>query len=72
MSYMRYTLSSAYDIVWHSYLPSHVILQVLAVEGVLSYRGEHFWRHSSSVVCGTLHVQVQPHVSEAKVIQQVS
>ena len=48
------------------------LTQVLSIEGVLSYRGEHFWRHSSNVVCGTLHVQVQPQVSEAKVIQQVN
>ena len=45
--------------------------QLFSVEGVLSFRDEHFWRHSSNVVGGTIHVQVKPDVSEQKVISQV-
>ncbi len=49
-----------------------IAFQVLSVEGVLSFRDEHFWRHSSNVVCGTIHIQIKPEVSEQKVIAQVS
>jgi len=50
---------------------THALKTILSIEGVVSYRGEHFWRHSSEVVGGTLHVQIKPQVSEAKIVQQV-
>ena len=46
-------------------------LQLLSLEGVISYRDEHFWRHSSKVICGTIHVQVRPEISEQKIVSQV-
>lgn len=46
-------------------------LQLLSIEGVTSYSDEHFWRHSSNVICGTIHVQVNPDSSEQKIVSQV-
>lgn len=45
--------------------------KILSIEGVTSYSDEHFWRHSSNVICGTIHVQVNPDSSEQKVVSQV-
>ncbi|MEQ2174226.1 hypothetical protein GOODEAATRI_005661 [Goodea atripinnis] len=42
------------------------------IEGVLSYRDPHFWRHSASVVAGTIHLQVMSDVVEQRIIQQVT
>uniref|UniRef100_A0A4W5NXF7 Zinc transporter n=1 Tax=Hucho hucho TaxID=62062 RepID=A0A4W5NXF7_9TELE len=42
------------------------------VEGVLSYRDPHFWRHSASVVAGTIHLQLMSDVVEQRIIQQVT
>uniref|UniRef100_A0A3P8Y6D0 Zinc transporter n=1 Tax=Esox lucius TaxID=8010 RepID=A0A3P8Y6D0_ESOLU len=42
------------------------------VEGVLSYRDPHFWRHSASVVAGTIHLQLMSGVVEQRIIQQVT
>ena len=44
---------------------------MLSIDGVISYSDEHFWRHSSRVLCGTIHVQLQPDSSEQKVVAQV-
>ncbi|CAH1796787.1 unnamed protein product [Owenia fusiformis] len=53
--------------------PLNVSLQkVLDLEGVLSYREQHFWQHSSNVTCGTLHVQVTKGISEQKIISQIT
>ena len=41
------------------------------MDGVLSYRDEHFWEHSSKVLCGIIHVQVTPSSKEQRVISQV-
>ncbi|EDO34617.1 predicted protein, partial [Nematostella vectensis] len=46
--------------------------KILSFDGVLSFRDHHFWQHSESVVCGTIHVQVAPSASEQKIIQQVT
>ncbi|KAG7499501.1 zinc transporter 5 [Solea senegalensis] len=46
--------------------------KVERVEGVLSYRDAHFWRHSASVVAGTIHLQVMPDVVEQRIVQQVT
>ncbi|CAB1332715.1 unnamed protein product [Coregonus sp. 'balchen'] len=40
------------------------------VEGVLSYRDPHFWRHSASVIAGTIHLQLMSDVVEQRIIQQ--
>uniref|UniRef100_A0AAV2IUU0 Zinc transporter n=1 Tax=Knipowitschia caucasica TaxID=637954 RepID=A0AAV2IUU0_KNICA len=42
------------------------------MEGVISYRDAHFWRHSATVMAGTIHLQVLPDVVEQRVIQQVT
>lgn len=42
------------------------------IEGVVSYRDAHFWRHSASVVGGTIHLQVMPNVVEQRIVQQVT
>ncbi|XP_032426124.1 zinc transporter 5 [Xiphophorus hellerii] len=42
------------------------------IEGVLSYRDPHFWRHSANVIAGTIHLQVMSDVVEQRIIQQVT
>ncbi|GCB75235.1 hypothetical protein scyTo_0016393, partial [Scyliorhinus torazame] len=51
---------------------SSALNKVQKIEGVLSYRDPHFWRHSASVIAGTLHVQVMPDVVEQRIVQQVT
>uniref|UniRef100_A0A4W4FAS3 Zinc transporter n=1 Tax=Electrophorus electricus TaxID=8005 RepID=A0A4W4FAS3_ELEEL len=46
--------------------------KVQKIEGVLSYRDPHFWRHSASVIAGTIHLQIMSDVVEQRVIQQVT
>ena len=38
----------------------------------MSFRNEHFWRHSSKVVAGVIHVQVTAEASDQNVVSQVS
>lgn len=45
--------------------------QIEKIEGVLSYRDPHFWRHSASVVAGTIHLQVMSDVVEQRIVHQV-
>ncbi|XP_017294032.1 zinc transporter 5 [Kryptolebias marmoratus] len=42
------------------------------IEGVLSYRDPHFWRHSASLVAGTVHLQVMADAVEQRIVQQVT
>ncbi|XP_035040513.2 zinc transporter 5 isoform X2 [Hippoglossus stenolepis] len=42
------------------------------IEGVLSYRDAHFWRHSANVVAGTIHLQIMADVVEQRIVQQVT
>uniref|UniRef100_A0A3P9NIG0 Zinc transporter n=1 Tax=Poecilia reticulata TaxID=8081 RepID=A0A3P9NIG0_POERE len=46
--------------------------KVEKIEGVLSYRDPHFWRHSANVIAGTVHLQVMSDVVEQRIIQQVT
>lgn len=46
--------------------------QIEKIEGVLSYRDPHFWRHSANVMAGTIHLQIMPDVVEQRIVQQVS
>ncbi|XP_069483491.1 proton-coupled zinc antiporter SLC30A5 [Ambystoma mexicanum] len=46
--------------------------KIQKIDGLISYRDPHFWRHSASVVAGTIHVQVMSDVVEQRVIQQVT
>lgn len=46
--------------------------KIMKIEGVLSYRNQHFWTHASNVLVGSIHVQVMPNVSEQKIVNQVS
>ncbi|XP_016406330.1 zinc transporter 5-like [Sinocyclocheilus rhinocerous] len=46
--------------------------KIQKIEGVLSYRDPHFWRHSAGVIAGTIHLQLMSNVVEQRVIQQVS
>ncbi|KAH6938893.1 hypothetical protein HPB50_014680 [Hyalomma asiaticum] len=52
-------------------LPS-VLSKVLKIEGVLSYRNEHFWYHTSDVLAGSLHVQIAKDANSQKVLSQVT
>ncbi|XP_073242547.1 proton-coupled zinc antiporter SLC30A5-like isoform X3 [Porites lutea] len=45
--------------------------KILSLDGVLSYRDPHFWRHSSDLIVGSIHVQVAPSANEQRVIQMV-
>lgn len=45
--------------------------QIEKIEGVLSYRDSHFWRHSANMIAGTIHLQVMSDVVEQRIIQQV-
>ncbi|KAG8598711.1 hypothetical protein GDO81_002713 [Engystomops pustulosus] len=42
------------------------------IDGLISYRDPHFWRHSASIIAGTIHVQVMSDVVEQRIIQQVT
>uniref|UniRef100_A0A8D0AAB7 Zinc transporter n=1 Tax=Sander lucioperca TaxID=283035 RepID=A0A8D0AAB7_SANLU len=42
------------------------------IEGVLSYRDPHFWRHSANMIAGTIHLQIMSDVVEQRIIQQVT
>ncbi|KAM4708727.1 proton-coupled zinc antiporter SLC30A5 [Discoglossus pictus] len=46
--------------------------KISKTDGLISYRDPHFWRHSASVVAGTIHVQVMSDVVEQRIIQQVT
>uniref|UniRef100_A0A8D3ASW6 Zinc transporter n=1 Tax=Scophthalmus maximus TaxID=52904 RepID=A0A8D3ASW6_SCOMX len=46
--------------------------KVEKIEGVLSYRDPHFWRHSANVVAGTIHLQIMSDVVEQRIVQQVT
>uniref|UniRef100_A0A3Q2I7W2 Zinc transporter n=1 Tax=Equus caballus TaxID=9796 RepID=A0A3Q2I7W2_HORSE len=46
--------------------------KIQKIEGLISYRDPHFWRHSASVVAGTIHIQVTSDVLEQRVVQQVT
>ena len=48
------------------------LMKIQQLEGVIGYRDTHFWRHSSSLVCATLHVQVDSSAIEQRIIQHVS
>lgn len=51
---------------------SGAVEKIQNLDGVISYRDPHFWRHSASVVAGTVHVQVMSEVVEQRIIQQVT
>ncbi|KAM4533188.1 proton-coupled zinc antiporter SLC30A5 [Fundulus diaphanus] len=51
---------------------SGALEKIEKIEGVLSYRDAHFWRHSANVVAGTVHLQVMSDVVEQRIIQQVT
>ncbi|XP_053557327.1 proton-coupled zinc antiporter SLC30A5 [Bombina bombina] len=46
--------------------------KISKTDGLISYREPHFWRHSASIVAGTIHVQVMSEVVEQRIIQQVT
>ncbi|KAG5199096.1 hypothetical protein JEQ12_006796 [Ovis aries] len=49
----------------------HIALEKLQkIEGLISYRDPHFWRHSASIVAGTIHIQVTSDVLEQRIVQQ--
>lgn len=49
-----------------------VLHKLLSLEGIASYSDDHFWRHSSNVICGTIHIQINAECSEQKVVSQVT
>ncbi|XP_029431676.1 zinc transporter 5-like isoform X2 [Rhinatrema bivittatum] len=51
----------------------HIALEKIErLDGIISYQDPHFWRHSASVVAGTIHIQVLSDIMEQKIIQQVT
>lgn len=46
-------------------------MQVTRLEGVIGVRDVHVWKLSGDIVVATLHVQVQDHVDEQKIIKAV-
>uniref|UniRef100_A0A8D2IK08 Zinc transporter n=1 Tax=Urocitellus parryii TaxID=9999 RepID=A0A8D2IK08_UROPR len=51
----------------------HIALEkIQKIEGLISYRDPHFWRHSASIVAGTIHIQVTSDVMEQRIVQQVT
>ncbi|XP_030049078.1 proton-coupled zinc antiporter SLC30A5 [Microcaecilia unicolor] len=51
----------------------HIALEKIErLDGIISYRDPHFWRHSASVVAGTIHLQVLSDTVEQRIIQQVT
>nr|KAF6356030.1 solute carrier family 30 member 5 [Myotis myotis] len=51
----------------------HLALEkIQKIEGLISYRDPHFWRHSASIVAGTIHIQVTSDVLEQRIVQQVT
>ncbi|XP_071488733.1 proton-coupled zinc antiporter SLC30A5-like [Diadema antillarum] len=48
------------------------LFKVRSIQGVLSYRNPHFWRHTGDLITGTLHIQVEQGANEQKIIQQVT
>lgn len=48
------------------------LAKVRGIEGVLSIRTRHIWRHSESEVIGMISVQAAPHVIEQRIISQVT
>lgn len=51
----------------------HTALEkIQKIEGLISYRDPHFWRHSASIVAGTIHIQVTSEVLEQRIVQQVT
>lgn len=51
---------------------SSTLGKVLKIEGVISYRNEHFWHHTSDVLAGSLHVQISKDANSQKVLSQVT
>lgn len=45
--------------------------QIQKIEGLISYRDPHFWRHSANIIAGTIHIQVTSDVLEQRIVQQV-
>nr|XP_033785760.1 zinc transporter 5 isoform X2 [Geotrypetes seraphini] len=51
----------------------HIALEKIErLDSIISYRDPHFWRHSASVVAGTIHVQIISDAVEQRIIQQVT
>ncbi|XP_063819437.1 proton-coupled zinc antiporter SLC30A5 [Pseudophryne corroboree] len=46
--------------------------KISKIDGLISYRDPHFWRHSASIIAGTIHVQVMSDVVEQWIVQQVT
>ncbi|XP_063955956.1 proton-coupled zinc antiporter SLC30A5-like [Lytechinus pictus] len=51
---------------------NEALFKIRSINGVLSFRKPHFWRHSGDIVAGTLHIQVEQGANEQKIIQQVT
>lgn len=55
--------------------PSHIqyeiLDRILKLDQVLSYSDEHFWNLSSSLVVGTIHIQIASDGDEQRVTAQV-
>ncbi|XP_049594353.1 proton-coupled zinc antiporter SLC30A5 isoform X1 [Syngnathus scovelli] len=51
---------------------NNALHKIEKIEGVLSYRDPHFWRHSANMIAGTIHLQIMSDVVEQRIIQQVT
>ncbi|KAK7802522.1 hypothetical protein U0070_027053 [Myodes glareolus] len=51
----------------------HIALEkIQKIEGLISYRDPHFWRHSANIIAGTIHIQVTSDVLEQRIVQQIT
>eukprot|EP00052_Salpingoeca_macrocollata_P027341 m.259416 g.259416 ORF g.259416 m.259416 type:complete len:794 (-) comp22731_c0_seq3:26-2407(-) len=48
------------------------LAQVRAIDGVLGYQDPHFWEHTSSTTCGTIHIVISPTAYEQRTLQAVT
>merc|ERR1712226_322700 len=48
------------------------LMKIQSIDSVVGFSNVHFWRHSSSLVCATIHVQVESSAIEQRIIQQVA
>lgn len=66
-----YSMIFVFDtrVLWNNEAITQIFfsLQILSIEGVLSYRDQHIWQHSSDVMCGIVHIQVSQTASEQHV-----
>jgi len=49
-----------------------VLEKITKLEGVLGFRDPHFWNYANNIIVGSIHVQVDEHTNEQKILQIVT